>query len=157
MRPQWSPIKRLTWRHVATVGAFIFINMRAARSRSDGHSEARSSSLHGDARSARFPSDCLEDSWKKSTIAVRSSRDRGSFSAESRPRSFQLVAHDRTAVVWELRSRSTRDSGPITARSWLRLKQKEGQFTANSGATTSSIETAPKMPSNHAHDRIKWP
>ena len=41
----------------------IFINVKTARSRSDGHSEARFYSLHGDAWSVGFPSDGGEVSW----------------------------------------------------------------------------------------------
>ena len=50
-------IKGLTIRHVASREAPDPHQMKAARSRSDGHGEARSSSLHGDSWSVRSPSD----------------------------------------------------------------------------------------------------
>ena len=51
----------------------------SSRSRSDSHGEARSSSLREDTWSVRFQSDGVEDSWKNTTIAVRSNHDRSAF------------------------------------------------------------------------------
>ena len=111
-------------------------------------------------------------------------RRQGSLIARSRPHVSYLISirqlgrfveeiHDRGAIEprsWLLQrgikktilpteSDGDRLSTNITidARWWLRLKRNQGQFTANSGTTTSSIETAPTMPTNRAHDRIKWP
>ena len=56
----------------------------------------------------------------RDAIVATITRDRGSFSTESSNRSFPL---DRTAIIGASTSQSTRDRGPIAARSWLRLKQ----------------------------------
>ena len=84
----------------------IFINVKTARSRSDGHSEARFYSLQGDAWSVEFPSDGEEDSWKNSRIAVRSNRDHGSFVVEAKPGS-------RRTIPAEDGKRNVHDRGPI--------------------------------------------
>ena len=94
-------------------------------------------------------------SWPdRRVIMATINRDHGSFIAESSNRSFPL---NRTVIIGASISPSTCDRGPIVERSWPRLKWNQRQFTANLGATTSSIETPPTTPSNCAHDRIKWP
>ena len=70
----------------------IFINVKTARSRSDGHSEAHFFSLHGDAWSVGFHRTAGRIRGRtprsrsdRTAIAVRLSRDRGSFIMESIP------------------------------------------------------------------------
>ena len=102
----------------------IFINVKTARSRSDGQSEARFYSLHGDAWSVGFQSDGGEVSWKNSTIAVRSNRDRGAIEPRSwifhrgitstiiGRRSLKHQYHDRRAIV----AQSWRDRGSFEVK-----------------------------------------
>ena len=147
-------IERLTRRHVVTRGTCIFINVKTARSRFHSHGEARFSSLHRDAWSVRFPSDDGEDSWKKSTIVARSNRDRGVIE----PRSWLLQRGiEKTILSTDSDGNHLSTNITIDAQSWLRLKRNQGQFTANSRATTSSIETALMTPAIHSHNRINRP
>ena len=74
--------------------------------------------------------DGVEDSWKDTTIAVRSNRDRGAIKPRSwifhrgidsaifRRRSMVDRDHDQPTIV----ARSRRDRGPIVVRSWLLLR-----------------------------------
>ena len=94
----------------------------SSRSRSDGHGEARSSSLREDTWSVRFPSDGVEDSWKNTTIAVQSNRDRSAIE----PRSWILHRGIDSTIFrrrprWitiTIKPRSWPDRGAIVARSW---------------------------------------
>ena len=104
------------------------------RSPSDGHDSPRSSSHLGDAWTSMKRPIVIRWVTRGALWRVRSS-----------------------SYIGKIKTRSRRDRGPIVARSWPRLKRNQGQFTANSGATTSSIETASTTPSNRTHDRIKWP
>ena len=82
--------------------------------------------------SIRFQSDGVGDAWKNSTIAARSSRDRGAIE----PRSLLLqrgikvasLLIDLTGVVEASMPRSTPDRGLIVARSWHDRGEKCGQI-----------------------------
>ena len=135
---------------MATRGTFIFIHVKTARSRSDGHGEARFSSLHRDAWSVRPSSDGGEDSWKKSTIVARSIRDRGSFITESMPRSSYNVC---LRIESTIDAQSWPDRGTIVAH----LKQNRGSFNANPEAITPPRGITPTTHSNRSHDRNNQP
>ena len=126
----------------------------SSRSWSDGHDEAWSSSLRGAPGASDFhltgddreawsrdrdhafltwsPSDGLEGSWKNSTIAMRSNRNRTaielrscSFSVESSDRSFPL---HQTAIDGASTSRSIADRGAIVAPIEAESRPIHGQF-----------------------------
>ena len=68
---------------------------------------------------AEASSDGVEDSWKNTTIAVRSNRDRAAIvdlSSWNRFHYLQKVFNGGS------RSRSAHDRGPIVVRSWLLLR-----------------------------------
>ena len=68
-----------------------------SRSRSDGYDEDRIFSLFAGIWSVGFQSDGVGNTWKNTTIAVRSNRDRGAIELRS---SFpEHLEHDRCSIV----------------------------------------------------------
>ena len=102
----------------------IFIQVKTAQSRSDGHSEAWFYSLHGEAWSVRFPSDGGEDSWKNHTIVVRSNGDRGAIE----PQSWILCRGIDSMIVKrcliEDRQHDRRTIGPRLRHDWVSFWSK---------------------------------
>ena len=143
-------IRRRTLRHVASWEAPDQHQSKALSwSRSDGWSSSRDNhdrtaggglaswsqrtgSVNRDRSSNWSPSDGLEASWKNSTIAVRSNRDRGAI----KPRSGSLrdaiasnrSENDQRLTRTSIFARSWPDRGPIVARSWVFLRQKSWPF-----------------------------
>ena len=110
-------IKELSDRHVASQGKLIFTNVNAARSRSHGHDETRSSSHRGDAWS--FPKHQISIRWATQANEVEPSRSSNG---------------DRTAAI-KPDSRSRFDHGPIAPRSRLIHRAIEATITAKWWAT----------------------
>ena len=84
-------------------------------------------------------------SWcDRTAIAVRSSPNRGSFSAKSRELSFPVI---RMAIAWAPTSRSKGDCGPIAAGSWH-----------DRGAIVAPIEaeSRPIYRQFRSHDIVNW-
>ena len=98
--------------------------------------------------SPELQSDGLRDSWKNSTIAARSSRDRGTYDVESSP-------VDRQAIDEGSGPRSWPDRGPIVARSWpdrgrnhgyleAKLKPNSHRFVAELKPRSMPTESPPR-------------
>ena len=132
-----------------------------SRSRSDGYDEDRIFSLLAGIWSVGFQSDGVGDTWKNTTIAVRSNRDRGAIELWSwiLPRgiySTTFARHFRS--IW-----NTIDalSWSITRRSWptlkLFLKRNSSQFGPDLKPERRSVQTAPTTPWFRAHDRLYRP
>ena len=130
----------------------------------DGRDPSRSEALRGHIATARSPSDGSDlhltlamrgllwnvrspssrDLHRTAESKTRSRRDRG----HDQPRSRLLQRRikqsilptesdgDRWSINITIDARSCPDRVAIVARSWLPLKWNQGEFTANSGATT---------------------
>ena len=86
-------------------------------------------------------SDGVEGLWKNSTIATRSSRDRGAIEPRSRGLGRENWADsfpiDRPVIEEALTPRSTPDRDPIVARSWRKSRRKRGKSEAKLKLNTS--------------------
>ena len=107
------------------------------------------------------PSDGANTSWKNSTIAIRSNRDRAAIAHHS-------SRNQSTTVRRHFLEHLEHDRRPIVARSWsivakivaffeANLKQNRGLFVANPEATTTPQGIAPTTPANCLHDRLYRP
>ena len=104
-------------------------------------------------------------SWKNSTIAVRSRRDRGHNQPRSRLFHHGIISmiikrrpvenqdHDRGPIA----ARSWPDRGAIVTRSWVFLKRNSSQFNGDLKPQCRSMETASTTHQFHPHDRINRP
>ena len=93
-----------------------------------------------------FESDGVGDAWKNTTIAARSSRDRGSFRVESIPRP-SIGSSEASGI------RSTLDHGqswPIARRSWPILKRlsnrNSSRISPDLKPQCRSVQIAPTTP-----------
>ena len=97
----------LTWHHVATREALDLHQKRIPHDRDQ--------TVH----LPKVPSDGPNDSWKNSTIAVRSNRDRGAIEPRVAHHSSWKHLHDhRTVAVGASIPQSMHHRGPIAAWSW---------------------------------------
>ena len=117
-------------------------------------------------------SDGVEGLWKNSTIATRSSRDRGAIEPRSRGLGRGIGADsfpiDRPVIDEALTPRSTLDRDPIVARSWQKIAAKTWQIGSEIEAkhkpirrgieaTTQAQGIASTTTANRLHDRLHHP
>ena len=106
-------------------------------------------------------SDGADKSWKNSTIAVRSSRDRAAIAARSNRDLTSFIAEtlqsDPTAADRDPGPRSTPVRCLIVARSGLFLERNSSRFILDLKPQCRSVQTTPTIPWFRPHERVNCP
>ena len=131
-----------------------------SRSRSDGYDEDRIFSLFAGIWSVGFQSDGVGDTWKNTTIAVRSNRDRGAIE----PRSW-ILPRGIYSTTFARQFRSIWNT--IDARSWSIVVDHakivayfEALFEAKFKSIRPGFEATTPLSANRSHDALiprPWP